>query len=338
MHRQIASFALALLPMLAAAEPLPRFPPGAVWHQDISQAPLAADSASMIATLQGLGGWGNGNRLQIDFSMHVLHAAADAPTAPVAAGGYTPDCDAGFPFPLPPGGALEGESGYTCTGGGDCHLLVVQGSTLYEAYAANVAGGTLQSACALKWDLARAYPRHGRGEQCTSADAAGFPIAPLLFNADEVAAAVASGGDLGHAIRFILPNARMAAQAYVHPATHAGAPSGPAASVPYGARLRLKAGFDLGGYNPAAQVLLRTMQRYGMVLSDGGDIALTGESDRYTTKKWAELGITSLVFVTGTPAPKVADFEVVETGPRLPRTNDCVRTPDDFLFIDGYDY
>ncbi|MCK9539892.1 hypothetical protein [Dokdonella sp.] len=328
---------LLLAPCCAAA-PLPRFPPGAVWNQDISQAPLAADSANMLAALQGLGGWGNGNRLQIDFSMHVLHADAGAPRLPVAAGGYTPDCDSGFQFPLPAGGAVEGEDGYTCTGGGDCHLLVVQGHTLFEAYAASVAGGALQTQCALTWDLGRVYPRHGRGEQCTSTDAAGFPVAPLLFNADEVAAALAVDGDLGHAIRFILPNARMAAGVYVHPATHAGAPSGPASTLPYGTRLRLKAGFDMRAYSPPARVLLRTLQRYGMLLSDGGNIALTGESDRYTQVKWDDLGITSRVFVDGSPALQVNDFEVVETGPRIALTYACRRTPDDFVFIDGFGY
>ncbi len=333
----LAVVLLAALPPSVAAPP-PRFPPGSVWNQDIRDAPLSRDSASMLATLQGLGGWGAGDRLQIDFSMYVLHADADAPTATVAAGGYWPDCDSDFAFPLPPGGAIEGEQGYTCASGGDCHLLVVQGNVLYEAYAASAVGGTLRSDCALRWDLRRTYPRQGRGDQCTSTDAAGFPVAPLLFNADEVAAAIPAEGDLGHAIRFILPNARMAARTYVHPATHAGAPSGPSGSLPYGSRLRLKASFDMSRYGPAARVLLRTMQRYGIVLSDGGSIALTGESDRYTTAKWAGLGITPQVFVTGNPAPRVADFEVVETGARHALTYDCARTPEDFLFIDGYDY
>ena len=49
--------------------------------------------------------------------------------------------------------------------------------------------------CGLRWDLAKVYPRHGRGEHCTSADGAGFPIAPLLFNADEVWAAAQAHGD-----------------------------------------------------------------------------------------------------------------------------------------------
>lgn len=345
MRRLVGIACVALASSLPAA-PLPRFPPGSVWRQDVSRAPLAADSTAMLSTLQGLGGWGNGDRFQIDFSMHVLQAEAGTPTATVVAwpdaeGYYAPDCDApGFAFPLPAGGAIEGSSGYTCSHEAeDCHLLVQQGNALFEAYAATVAGDSLQTICALRWDLGKRYPRSGRGEQCTSADAAGFPIAPLLFNADEVAAAIAVEGDIGHAIRFVLPNARIANDRYVHPASHGTlATSGPDASVPYGVRMRLRADFDLSGYNAAAKVLLRTLQRYGIVLADGGDIALTGESDRYTTAKWAALGIDEHVFADGDPSPRVTDFEVVETGPRHVVTYDCVRNPDDFLFIDGYDY
>jgi hypothetical protein len=58
-----------------------------------------------------------------------------------------------------------------------------------------------------------------RGEQCTSADAAGFPIAGLLPTADEVAA-----GKVAHALRFVLPNERIKEGVYVHPAGHAGGP------------------------------------------------------------------------------------------------------------------
>lgn len=338
MHRRYWLIALFALASSATAAPLPRFPSGAVWHQDVSRAPLAADSAAMLSTLQSLGGWGNGDRFQIDLSIHVLHAEPGAPTLPVV-GGYEPDCESDFPFPLPPGGALEGEQGYRCTSGGDCHLLVVQGTTLYEAFATDVSATAVETECAVRWDLRRRYPRSGRGEQCTSADAAGFPIAPLLFNADEVAVAIPSDGDLGHAIRFILPNARIANDRYVHPASHGTlATSGPDASVPYGVRMRLRADFDVSGYNAAAKVLLRTMQRYGLVLADGGNIALTGESDRYTSAKWIDLGIDEHVFVNGTPSPRVIDFEVVETGLRHIVTYDCVRNPDDFLFIDGYDY
>ncbi len=346
MHRILKSL-LFLAPVLATAAPLPRFPSNAVWNQDISQAPLTTNSATMISTLQGLGGWGNGNVMQIDFSMFVLHADAGAPTAGVVTGSdyYLPDCDqpsANYQFPIPSGGAIEGSAGYTCTVGDDCHLLVVQGNTLYEAYQANKVGNNIQATCAVKWDLTKRYPSNGRGEQCTSVDAAGFPVAPLLFNADEVKAAVSTNGDIGHAIRFVLPNAYIAAASYVHPASHGTKPpngaTGPATSVPYGARLRLRANFDMSRYNAAAKVLLRTMQRYGIVLADAGNIALTGEDDRFTTAKWADLDIDSHVFMNGNPSPKVTDFEVIEAGPRHTVTYDCVRNPDDFLFTDGYDY
>ena len=327
----------------ARAEAPPRFPPQAVWHQDISDAPVHPQSASMIGTWVGLGGFGYG-RMQIDFSFHIVRAAPGAPTRsiigyPSAGEYYAPDCEPiGTPMPVPLDAAIEGQDGLSCTNAnGDCHLLVVQGDRLYEAYRANAVGQDgLQAQCLAVWKLEQVYPADNRGEHCTSADAAGFPIAPLLFNADEVHAAMqVANGDLGHAIRFILPNARMASTTvdgrrygqYVRPASHAGGPSGPEATVPYGSRLRLRADFPVNLYPPAAQVILRTMQRYGIVLSDGGNIALTAESDRYTEHTWAELGIGSRVFDQAVPAAPVRaqDFVVLDTGPRFLETWECER-------------
>lgn len=341
--RSLSAALLVLLAAAARAEPPPRFPPGAVWHQDIRDAPLHPDSAAMVATWVGLGGFGNG-RMQIDFSFHVVRAGNDAPLRtilayPSAGSYYSPDCEApGTAMPVPVDAAIEGQDGLACdNANGDCHLLVVQGARLYEAYRANASGaGGLQAQCLAVWRLDRVYPASNRGEHCTSADAAGFPIAPLLFNADEVHAAMQQAdGDLGHAIRFILPNARMATTlaggvrrpVYVRPASHAGGPSGPEGTIPYGARLRLRADFPVGLYPPAAQVILRTMQRYGIVLSDGGNIALTAESDRYTEHTWASLGITSRVFDQAVPAAPVRaqDFAVLDTGPRIVETYACVR-------------
>lgn len=367
MHR-VPRFVVTLIALLCAsaasqAEVLPQFPPASVWRQNVSAAPLHPGSAAMISALQALGGFGNG-RLQIDFSLRVVRAApgvASITTTSIVGGGpndayYSPDCDAlGAAVPVPAGASIEGEAGMSCdVFGNDCHYLVTQGELLYEVYRATVSGGVMQSQCLATWRLDTVYPAQGRGEHCTSADAAGFPIAPLLFNADEVQAALnldaAGGGDLGHAIRFILPNARMASDAalggvlgrlYVRPASHAGGPSGPAASVPYGARLRLRSDFPLTGYNPAARVILNTLKRYGMVLADGGNVALTAESDLYTTTKWNTLGIGSRVFdqTVGASDVLASDFVVLDTGPRIGETYDCVPTvlPTDTVFRDGFE-
>jgi hypothetical protein len=200
-------------------------------------------------------------------------------------------------------------------------VLVVERTQkrLYEIYNATRTSSGFTALVAIVWDLTKAYPPNLRGDQCTSADAAGFPIAALLPTADEVAA-----GEVRHALRFILPNARMKAGVYVHPATHGGAPSSSNANAPpYGVRFRLEAAFDETSYNAGQRVILRALKRYGMLLSDGGNIALTFASDRTTTAKWAAQGITAQSF----NSIGVDNFEVVDLTAEIPLTNDCVRNP-----------
>ncbi|HEU4457258.1 MAG TPA: hypothetical protein VFR81_29585, partial [Longimicrobium sp.] len=288
------------------------------------------ESAAVIAWLNSVGGWGGGN-MQIDFSLEVLQADATAPFRSFTPTGdfYDPDCDFAQ-VPVPAGGAIEGEAGYQCVGDGDCHLIVVHqpSKRLYEMWRANIDGAnTFYGGCLAVWDMRLTYPENGRGEQCSSADAAGFPIAPLLFSADEVAA-----GQINHAIRFILPNSRMRRRVYVHPATHSTFPtSGPATAPPYGARLRLRADFPLHTLpNEGARVVARAMQKYGILLADGGTIALTAQSDRFTTHKWA-----GLLGPHDLRALKVTDFVMVNAGPRFNYTGDCVRTTP--IFHDGFE-
>src|SRR5262249_34714970 len=155
-----------------------------------------------------------------------------------------------------------------------------------EMWRADIRDGRFRGGCLAGWDTSRVYPPSRRGEQCTSADAAGYPIAPLLFTAHEVAA-----GGIDHPIRFILPNARVPKGEYVHPAPHGTrATTGPPDAPPYGARLRLRSDFAMDRLpNAAARVVARAMQKYGMLLADGGNIALTAQSDRFTRAKWSGL-------------------------------------------------
>jgi len=296
------------------------FPNGSWIYEDITNAPLRSDSSAMTQWLEDHGGWGTG-KMRIDFSIEVLHADATTPQQSFQTTGdfFSPDCDQ-VPVPIPPGGALEGEQGYACTSDGDCHLIVRDDSQqlLFEMWRANITGNGFDGGCLAVWDMTKVYGPQGRGEQCTSADAAGFPMAPMLFTADEVAA-----GEIKHAIRFILPNARMRGGTYTHPATHAGGPSGPSPAPVYGSRWRLRADFDLNSLpNEGARVVARAMQHYGMALADGGNIALTAQSDRFTTATW-----DGLLGAYDLSALQPTDFEVIDTGADINLTNDCVREP-----------
>ena len=361
---------VAMLLVCAAphAAVLPEFTqPNAIWNEDVSTAHTRTNSGLMMQHLETLAAtehptetgkyWGDNRHnqdFQIDFSIYVLHATNATPVAPMVAfpdagSYYSPDCEdpaSSFRFPIVPGGGIEGTDppAYTCdTNNYDCHLLTVNDTThvLYESYftdSASVSG--VHSICGLSWDLKKVYPRYGRGEHCTSADGAGFPLAPLLFNPDDVYAAIHGTGDLGHAIRFAIGNERMMAGKHVHPASHGTSATSDtsADAVPYGSRLRLQGGFNVSGFSssPGVQVILRTLQKYGMVLSDGGSIPLMGETDYFTTHSWADadIAIDSHSFFGINPT----NFDVIDAGPPISNSGECARTPTDFLFIDGFDW
>jgi hypothetical protein len=303
------------------------------WTTDVSSAEKSDRSDAIIAALTDAGGWGNDNKLQTDFAITVFEADESSPRVQVVAnpdeycfGG--PDCDTvPAEMPVPVDATVEGSEDLSCDtsgeteGQGDCHLLVVDrgGQKLYETYQTNKEGDELTTGGLFVWELDKEYPETLRGDQCTSADAAGFPIAALTPTADEVA-----GGELTHAIRFILPNDRMKDGVYVRPATHAGGPESTDPNAPpYGVRFRLKPDFDDSSYNDAEKTVIAAMKKYGMLLSDGGEIALTFADDHTSTAKWSDLDIHAQSFTDIAPE----QFEVVELGEEVPLTYDCVRNP-----------
>lgn len=286
------------------------------WNHDVSNAAKADNSDDLITALQVAGGWGNQNHFRIDFSMDVLKADSSTPQMFTPTDSFeVPDCDQ-MPVPVPVSGNVEGETGYRCSSGGDCHLIVLDDNTgmLYEMWKANIST-TFTGGCLAVWDTSRKYDETLRGDQCTSADGAGFPIAPLLFTADEVAS-----GSIDHAIRFVLPNDRVS-QGFVRPATHAAYTSGPIGLPYYGVHLRLRADYPVETLTTTgAQVVARALQKYGMYHADGGEDTLTAQSDNYTTAKWdGLLGPQDLYPL------QISDFEVIDHGPMIPITNDCER-------------
>jgi serine/threonine-protein kinase len=299
------------------------FPSTSTIYQDISSASLDPSSSDIIGALADAGGWGT-PKFQIDFGITILHAGDMVQPRPFTAnpGYFSPDCDS-TKVPIPPGGNAEGVSDYNCDSANeDCHLLVYQGQRLYELYKANIpnglaSGGPLTATCEVVWDLTHDYWQPGtpysRGDQCTSADAAGMPIAPLLATGAELQA-----GLVPHALRFTLPNPKIRSGVYLHPGTHAGGPTGNDLMPAYVSRFRLRSDFDMSALpNDAARAVARALQVYGMFLDDGGNVPLTLDQSAA-----AYLGSHDL------QALAVTDFEIVASpDPPVTLTYDCQRTP-----------
>ncbi len=318
------------------------FPSGAPWYIDVHDAtkfPKASDSDAITAWMvsrAGGDGWGGNHSFQIDFSLAAVDVPADTMKRMFQEGptGFhaDPDCDK-VTVPVPLGGIVEGFgmdpgktlSGYDCSGfgaGDDCHILLLARGEhrLYEMYHATIdSTGAFYAGCLALWDTSKVYDDHGRGDQCTSADAAGFPIAPLLFTAEEVKA-----GAINHAIRFAMPNDMIRQKKYVPPATHGTNTTGPATSMPYGAHLRLKTPYaGMSQLSAAAQVVAKALQTYGMFMADGGKVPLMAQDDAISTVKWADVGLDSHSLF----GIKATDFEVLAYPTPIDVTNNCQRMP-----------
>ena len=169
------------------------------------------------------------------------------------------------------------------------------------------------------WDLNKQYPDNLRGDQCTSADAGGFPIAAMTPTADEVAS-----GSIDHAIRFILPNDRMRAGVYVHPASHAGGPESTDPNAPpYGVRFRLKADFDESGYTDSQKVVIKALKTHGMLLADGGRC----RSRSPTTGPAPPNGRTWALPRIPSARSRPTHSRSSNSGPDVELTYNCVRNP-----------
>lgn len=311
------------------------FPPDAAWNQDVSSAKVAADSEAITSWMVGASapnGWGTGE-MRIDFSLVAVEAPPNQTKRSFQISPdfyYEPDCDEA-PVPVVPGGIGEGTTldfsgpftGYRCDrfdDGADCHMLFLAPSEnrLYEIYHGQIdESDRFTAGCLAIWDTSK-YDVDGRGQQCTSADAAGLPMSALLFTVEEI-----QRGSIDHAIRFILPNTMIRERTYVSPGTHGTKTTGPATSIPYAGRMRLKASYPIETLSPSARIVAKAMQKYGMIMSDGGQLALTAQSDALSSVKWAELGIDS----RSLEALKATDFDVLDYGATTPVTNDCRRTP-----------
>jgi hypothetical protein len=238
----------------------PMFPADNVWNTPITDLPVDPDSARWLASMDS-----SSTFLHPDFGPSGNPAAPyGIPFTIVPTGQrfvrlsfqYASQSDPG-PYPFGPSTPIEGGQNAS----GDRHAIMVDPKTctLYELFDAtwHASGSTAGSGAI--WNLGSNALRPA---SWTSADAAGLPILPGLLDWQEV-----RSGHVDHAIRM---TAEMTDTAYIWPARHeAGATDNPALP-PMGARFRLKASFDVTGYPPLVQVVLRAMQHYGLILADNG--------------------------------------------------------------------
>lgn len=241
------------------------FPANNPWNRPVDTAQVDPNSAAILERI------GVTDRLHPDFGANwnggpfgipYIVVNSQAPRHPVTFD-YDDESDPG-PYPIPANPPIEP--------GGDRHLIVVVQGELkaYELYNLRFENGAWRAGSGAIWDLVGGTTRPAGW---TSADAAGLPILPGLVRWDEVY----QQGEIAHALRFTLSRTR---RAYLAPASHWASSSTNPLDPPMGMRVRLKADFDISGYPPSSQVVLRALKKYGMILADNGsDFYLSGTAD-----------------------------------------------------------
>ncbi|HKD36355.1 MAG TPA: IPT/TIG domain-containing protein, partial [Pirellulales bacterium] len=291
------------------------FPADYPWNQNISAAPVAGNSAAIIANIGASvhihPDWGddnpaNGAAPLYGIPFNVVHGNGMA-TTNVIIDNYPDESDI-VPVPIPPNAVAEGDyqNGPNLTGGGyktgqrgDSHLIVwdEDNNIAYELYGVsrpndptlfpnnnNVEVAKTDTA----WHAAQETVWYMNTDQfrtlgATSADAAGLSILAGLARPDEGRTAAEGGqGVINHALRLTLPSNAVNPQ-YIYPASHVVNDSQASYKVPFGARLRLMntpaVNSLINNMPPESQIVARAMQQYGLIVADiGTAMYVTGAS------------------------------------------------------------
>ena len=263
---QMATFlarAEMLEPILAPAG-CSILPADNIWNTRVDSLPVHSRSSEYISSIGtsttmhpdfGSGVWPPGSTSPI--GIPVTEVGAGQQAVEIIYTAYGDESDPG-PFPIPSTATVEGGP----SGGGDRHVIVVDRAAcrLYELfYAWPQENGSWEASSGAAYDL---RSNALRPDGWTSADAAGLPIFPGLVTYDEVAA-----GYIGHAIRFTASETQ---RAYVWPARHYASSDTSLNLPPMGQRFRLKASFDISGFDPQIQVILTAFKQFGLILADNG--------------------------------------------------------------------
>ena len=245
------------------------FPPDNVWNTDISSLPVHSMSTTWIATV------GTSKNLHVGFypdqwGMRYNLVDASTPMHTVRIVNQDPIDSDLIPYPFTAQTLIQ-----LGTPDSEAFMIDPAAMKLYEMYNAHWNNGDPWASATVRWDLTS---NALRADNRSSADEGGLPIFPGLFRWDEV-----QRGVINHAFRFECGWGHINGRAGSHlwPARHDGFESPPNDNAPpMGARLRLKAGYDISGFSANARVILTAMKKYGMFLADHGlDWELVGTAD-----------------------------------------------------------
>ena len=295
------------------------------WNEDISQRPLLANSAAMIAQVK-TDLLSSRQTLRAFYEMNYVLVPDDQPRLTISFFNYPDesDLDGGtFPnglYPIPPNMAVEGWP--KATGdltldewqqdvndtGGDRHAIIIAPGTgsIWETWLARLTTSGWEASNGAKFDL---NSNALRPAGWTSGDAAGLPMFPALVRYDEC-----ERGIVEHALRLVVAQTR---REYIYPANHY-ASSIPATSINYpamGQRFRLKPSFVIpGDWSIEETAVLRALKKYGALVADNGNFFSVSicPDDRFPENAFDHLATID-----------ASNFEVVETtgpteGPRSP--------------------
>ncbi|HZN36125.1 MAG TPA: hypothetical protein VFB80_19980 [Pirellulaceae bacterium] len=248
------------------------FPPDNPWNADVSKWPRHKDSDAMVASI------GPDKPLRYNIDMAFVLVPPTQPKIDLQVVEYPDESDKG-PYPIPANIPIEGWPAWyrrdaedktlsledvqrdKLNAGGDRHAIVVDpyNGRLFEFFGTKRTPAGWQASCAAIFNLGS---NDLRTDGWTSADAAGLPIFPAVIRYDELKA-----GKITHALRVTVRNTR---RAYVAPATHFASNKTDPNLPRMGERLRLKADYDVSGFSPEVQTILKGLQQYGMLVADNG--------------------------------------------------------------------
>jgi hypothetical protein len=243
------------------------FPADNPWNLVISDWPVHPNSKNIINSI------GANKPFRYNPDMGFVLVPPDQKKIDLKVVSYPGESDKG-PFPIPDNMPIEGWPLYKRGGKqltleevqrlkeeGDRHAIVVDPTNrmLYEFFTTRRTDEGWTAGCTAIFDL---KSNKLRPDGWTSADAAGLPIFPAVVRYDEI-----KRGIVEHAMRVTVVKTR---RAYVYPATHYASSKTDENLPRMGERIRLRQDFDISGFTPEVQAILKGLKKYGMYVADNG--------------------------------------------------------------------